>query len=80
MLLAVDPDPDAHDGDDRRIGQQISRVAPGAVGAVGVGFQRSVMMIEEPPGFDGTRFASPLFAGLTALLPEPKDAAEMAGL
>jgi len=38
------------------------------------------VMIEEPPGFDGTSFASPLFAGLAALLPEPRDAAALAGL
>lgn len=38
------------------------------------------LMIDEPPGFDGTSFASPLLAGLAALLPEPMDAASMAGL
>lgn len=38
------------------------------------------LMIDEPPGFDGTSFASPLVAGLAALLPEPRDAGLMAGL
>lgn len=38
------------------------------------------LVIDEPPGFDGTSFASPLVAGLAALLPEPRDLGEMAGL
>lgn len=40
---------------------------------------RPDLMLEEPDGFLGTSFASPLLAGLAALLPEP-DLAEMAGL
>jgi hypothetical protein len=38
------------------------------------------MVVDEPEGFDGTSFASPLFAGLTSLLPDRRDAALLAGV
>lgn len=38
------------------------------------------LMLDEPVGFDGTSFASPLLAGLTALLDDPLDTRRMAGL
>lgn len=42
--------------------------------------QRPELFLEEPPGFVGTSFASPLVTGLAALAPRPQDLAEMAAL